>query len=75
MLLAMLHSEQGVRERAQVPQLVMLCRRFSTFNALLGATVALMEQLQAIVLPENVHNTATGLLKKNLRSQILVPSP
>ena len=35
-----------------------------TFNALLDAPVALMEQLQAVVLPENAHNTATGLLKK-----------
>ena len=59
MLLAMLHSNQGVRERAQVPQLVMLCRQWAHFNALLGATVALMEQLQAILLPENAHNTAT----------------
>ena len=39
---------QGVRERARVPQLVMLCR-WRTFNALLGTPVALMEQLQAIV--------------------------
>ena len=31
--------------------------RGCTFNALLGAPVALMEQLQAIVLPENAHNT------------------
>ena len=44
-----------------------------TFNALLGAPVALMEQLQAIVLPENAHNTATS--GQHLRSQILVPSP
>ena len=36
-------------------------------NALLlvGAPVALMEELQTIVLPENTHNTATsGLFKK-----------
>ena len=37
----------------------------SVGNALLGAPIALMEQLQAIVLPEKAHNTATsGLLKK-----------
>jgi len=70
---------QGVRKRARVPQLVMLWRRqahLHNFNTLLGAQVALMEQLQAIVLAENAHNTATsGLFEKNLRSQILVPSP
>ena len=36
-----------------------------TYNALLGAPVALIEQLRAIVLPENVHNTATSGLLKN----------
>ena len=46
-----------------------------TFNALLGAPFALMEQLRANVLPENVHNTVTSGLLKNVRSQILVPSP
>ena len=73
-------SSQGVRERARVPQLVMLCRRWAhlQFNALLGAPVALMEQLQAIVLPENAHDTATsGLLKKikvsNTRALSLTP--
>ena len=34
------------------------------WERVLGAPVALMEQLQALVLPENTHNTATsGLLK------------
>ena len=49
-----------------MPQLLMLYAAGGrTFNALLGAPVALMEQLQAIVLPENAHNTATsGLFKK-----------
>ena len=45
----------------------MLCHWWAhlAFNALLGAPVALMEQLQAIVLPKNAHNTATsGLFKK-----------
>ena len=41
----------------------------SVGNAVLpvGTPVALMEHLQAIVLPENVHNTATsGHLKKKV---------
>ena len=37
-----------------------------TFNALLVAPVSLMEQLQAIVLPENAHNTATSGFLKNI---------
>ena len=45
---------------------------------LVGAPMALMEQLQAIVLPENAHNTTTsGLLKKfkvsNTRALSLTP--
>ena len=62
-----MQPHQGVRERARVPQLVMLCRRWAHLQCFAGRTgrMALMEQLQAIVLLENAHNTATsGLLKK-----------
>ena len=60
-------SHQGVRERAWVPQLVMLCRRWAHLQcSLLGALVTLIEQLQAIVLPENAHNTATSGLFKTI---------
>ena len=52
----------------------------SVGNALLlvGVPVALMEELQTIVLPENTHNTTTsGLLKKikvsNTRALSLTP--
>ena len=44
----------------------------------MGAPVALMEQLQAIVLLENAHNTAiSGLFKKNsgLKYSCLLPLP
>ena len=50
----------------------------SVGNALLGAPVELMELMQAIVFPENGHNTATsGLFKKckvsNTRALSLTP--
>ena len=50
----------------------------SVGNALLGAPVELMELLQAIVFPENGHNTATsGLFQKckvsNTRALSLTP--
>ena len=49
----------------------------SVGNALLGSPVALMEQLQDILLPENAHNTATlGLFQikvSNTRALSLTP--
>ena len=52
---------QEVRERAQVPQLVMLCRRWAHLQCFAGRT----GRTQAIVLLENAHKTPTsGIFKK-----------
>ena len=52
------YTEQGVRERAWVPQLVMLCRWWAHLQCFAGRT----SRLQAI---ENAHITATpGLFRK-----------
>ena len=65
---------QGVRERARVPQLVMLCLRWAHLQCFAGRT-------------GRTHGTTAGIagkrtqyrnirpFQKNLRSQILVPSP
>ena len=65
---------QGVRERARVPQLVMLCRRWANLQCFAGCTGRTHGTTA-----ENARKCAQYRkirhFQKNLRSQILVPSP
>ena len=65
-------AEHGVRESAQVSQLVMLCRQWAHLQCFAGRT---SRTLGTTVAGKHAQYRKIRPFRKNLRSKILLPSP